>query len=121
MHVKKLMIAVGFAVFSSAALAADFEEGYEAANSADFKKAAAIWQNLAEQGNAEAQFNLAMAYHSDSAGQFNEKEAVKWYHKAAISGHPQAQEYLVVGYREGWYGLQKNESKANFWEQKLDQ
>ena len=120
MSLKKFIIALGFVSLSSVAMAADFKDGFEAAANSDFKKAAAIWQTLAEKGDADAQFNLATIYHSGSAGYMNEKEALKWYHKAASNGHYRAQEYLVVGYREGWFGLNKDESKAKFWEAKLN-
>lgn len=121
MNLKSLVVALGIASFSTISVAGEFQEGYEAAVNSDFKKAASIWQNLAEQGNPDAQFNLAMVYHSGSAGYMNEKEALKWYHKAASNGHYRAQEYLVVGYREGWFGLEPDESKARFWETKLNQ
>jgi len=115
-----MIIALGFVGASSMTFAADFQDGFEAAAASDYKKAATIWQDLAERGDAVAQFNLGAMYHSGAAGYMNEKEALKWYHKAAENGHHRAQEYLVVGYREGWFGLNKDESKARFWEQKLE-
>lgn len=111
----------GMACLSSAVFAGDKIDAFEAASQNDYRKAAAIWQHLAESGDAEAQFNLAMTLHSGSAGVLNEEQALKWYIKAAENGHFRAQEYLVVGYREGWFGLKKNESKARHWEAKLNQ
>jgi len=117
---KKTVVAAGlFGLslgFSSVTYSADYVDAYEAAASSDYKKAAAIWFDLAQQGDPEAQFNLGLSYHSGVGGNFNEREALKWYEKAAKAGHQRAQEYLAAGYREGWFGLQKNESKANFWE-----
>lgn len=38
------------------------------------------------QGNPQAQFNLALMYHSGAGVARNEAEAVAWYHKAAENG-----------------------------------
>ena len=118
---KKSIIALSLLGISSFAMAADFADGFEAATAQDYKKAASIWQTLAEKGDASAQFNLGMLYHSGIAGYMNEEEAVKWYQKAASNGNYRAQEYLTVGYREGWFGLKKDDAKADFWQAKLDQ
>ena len=119
MKFTKMIIALVLMSTSSALFAASFKDGYEAAQASDYKKAAQIWQRLAKQGNAEAQFNLASMYESGAAGVFNEKMAVKWFKKAAKNGSMHARQYLVVGYREGWFGLTKNESKARYWEKGL--
>lgn len=120
----KKVVAVGLMGFglslSAAAFSADYVDAFEAAENEDYKKAAAIWFDLAKAGNPDAQFNLALAYHSGVAGRFNEAEALKWYMKAADAGHQRAQEYLAVGYLEGWFGLEKNARKAKFWEEKLN-
>ena len=121
MKFKKTIIALGLLSASSVLLAADFKDGYEAAEASDYKKAAQIWQKLAEKGDPVAQFNLGAMYHSGAAGYMNEKLAVKWYKKAAKNGSERAREYLVVGYREGWFGLKKDETKARFWEKKLNE
>ncbi len=117
---KKTVLAVGLLGLSSVAFSADYADGFEAAASADYKKAAAIWFDLARQGNPDAQFNLALAYHSGVGGAFNEPEALVWYKRAATGGHRRAQEYLIIGYLEGWFGLERNVNKANYWEQKLN-
>jgi len=111
----------GLMSLSGVVLADAKVDAFEAATQNDYKKAAIIWANLAERGDAQAQFNLAMTYHSGTAGVLNEEKALQWYKKAAANGHPRAQEYLIVGYREGWFGLKKNESKARHWEAKLNQ
>ena len=118
--VKKVVMAVGLLAFSSVAFSADYADAFEAAQGGEYKKAAAIWFDLARKGNPDAQFNLGLAYHSGIAGSFNEPEALKWYKKAAEAGHQRAQEYLAVGYREGWFGLEKNLGKARYWEDKVN-
>lgn len=118
---RKTMMAFGLLSLSSLAFAGDFVDAYEAASAEEYNKAAKIWHSLAMQGNPDAQFSLAMVYHSGVAGPLDEKEAVKWYQKAANNGHVQAQEYLAVAYREGWFGLEKDLTQAEFWDAKLGQ
>lgn len=118
---KKVVIGLGLLSVASLSHGADFVDGYEAASAEEYEKAAKIWHSLAVKGNPDAQFNLAMIYHSGIAGPLDEKKAVKWYQKAATNGHVQAQEYLAAAYREGWFGLPKDTKKAAFWDAKLNQ
>ena len=53
----------------------------------------------AEQGHANAQYNLGVMY-EDGEGA-DDKEAVKWYRKAADQGHAFAQFNLGVMYHNG--------------------
>ena len=48
-------------------------------------------RTIAEQGQAEALFNLGMTYHNGDGVPRNDSEAAKWYRKAAAQGHPDAQ------------------------------
>lgn len=118
---KKAIIGLGLLSLGSLSHAYEFADGYEAASAEEYGKAAKIWHSLAVKGNPDAQFNLAMIYHSGVAGKLDEKQAVEWYEKAASNGHVQAQEYLAVAYREGWFGLQKDAKKADFWDAKSTQ
>ncbi|MCH5284490.1 MAG: sel1 repeat family protein [Akkermansiaceae bacterium] len=55
----------------------------------------------AMQGDAEAQYLLARAYQTGTAGApVDMEEAVRWYRQAAISGHPRAQCGLAKLYVE---------------------
>ncbi len=120
----KLVQAVGFSVLMGVGpsiLADDFAEGFYAAEQRDYKQAVTIWEPLAQQGHPDAQFNLGLLYHSGSNGKVFEKKAVEWYHKAAENGHLQAQEYLAIGYKEGWFGLKKSAQKATYWTKKIEE
>ena len=118
---KRAIVALGLLSLSGLSSAFEFADGYEAASAEEYDKAAKIWHSLAVKGNPDAQFNLAMMYHSGIAVQMNEKKAVEWYQKAASNGHTQAQEYLAAAYREGWFGLKKDAAKADYWDAKLNQ
>ncbi len=105
---------------TGSAWAGDFAEGFIAAENYDYPAAVKILGPLADQGDAAAQFNIALMYHSGSGVQANENEAVKWYTKAAKNGHRTAQEYLAAAYADGWFGLARDEKMARFWYSKLD-
>lgn len=104
----------------AAAHARSYNEGFLAAESGDFKSAVQQWGPLAEQGHAIAQFNLALMYHSGLGVDLNEAKAVEWYKRSAKNGYYKAQEYMAVGYREGWFGLPKDIKKAEYWEKQLE-
>lgn len=96
-------------------------KSFDAAEAGNFDRAVAIWKSLAEKGDAQAQFNLGLMYHSGLGLTQNEGEAVKWYQKAAEGGYSQARVYLVVGYEEGWFGLPQDQQKAYYWRGTLGQ
>lgn len=106
---------------AGASFANDYNDGLLAAESGDYTTALQKWEPLAKQGDPLAQFNLALLYHSGSGVQANEKTAVSWYHKAAENGYYYAQEYLAIGYQEGWFGLPKDAKQAKYWMQRLEQ
>jgi TPR repeat protein len=55
----------------------------------------------AEQGNAEAQYNLGKMYYDGDGVPQDSAEAVKWYRKAAEQGYAEAQSNLSDIYEEG--------------------
>jgi TPR repeat protein len=117
----QLFAAVFFFILSCATVNANpYNEGFIAAESGDYKSAVQYWMPLAKRGDALAQFNVALLYHSGLGVEQNESKAVNWYHKAADNGYYIAQEYLAVGYQEGWFGLPKNHQKAQYWLQRLE-
>jgi TPR repeat protein len=60
-----------------------------------------IYQSKANQGDADAQFNLALLYHHGVGTPQNSKQAVYWYAKAAQQGHVNAQFKLGSLYHDG--------------------
>ena len=115
-----LSAAMLFSVITFNAQAKDYNDGFLAAEGGDFNSAVQQWGPLAEQGHAIAQFNLALLYHSGLGVDLDEAKAVSWYKKSASNGYYKAQEYLAVGYREGWFGLPKDSKKASYWEKQLE-
>jgi len=58
-------------------------------------------QKAAEQGDADAQYDLATMYHNGEGVPQNYTEAMKWYKKAAEQGYVDAQYDLALMYLKG--------------------
>ena len=71
-------------------------------------------RKAAEQGLAEAQLVLGLAYTEGEGVPQNDKEAVKWVRKAAEQGLAEAQLVLGRFYAEG-ENVPKHDQKAYMW------
>lgn len=100
-------------------VAQNLGDGMEKARQGDYPAAFDTLHPLAQDGDAQAQFNLGLLYHSGMGVARDEAEAVRLYTASAEKGFPMAQEYLAVGYQEGWFGLPKDAKQADFWQQRL--
>ena len=78
--------------------------------SADIK----VLRKQAEDGDAVAQYNLAVMYRDGQGTPKNSTEAVKWFKKAAEQGLPAAQYNLGVRYANG-RGVQQDDAVAAMW------
>ena len=79
------------------------------------KKAAKYLRLAAEEGNAEAQYELGDCYLSGITGEGkNMIEAARWFRKAAAQGHAKAQYKLGLCYYYG-KGLPENKTEAGKW------
>ncbi len=68
----------------------------------------------AEQGEAQAQYDLAVHYANRRAGQLAADEAVHWLHQAAEQGHAEAQSDLGLLYHRG-LGVPRDPAEAAKW------
>src|SRR5690349_19977542 len=66
--------------------AGDFEEGMKFILDKDYTKAAEAFRRAADQGNVDAQFNLAVMYSKGRGVPQNNQEAAHWYRMAADQG-----------------------------------
>lgn len=71
----------------------------------------------AEQGDAEAQFQLGNKYRKGEGVRQDYEEAAKWFRKAADQGHAKAQNNLGVRYANG-QGVRKSFKEAVKWYRK---
>ena len=74
---------------------ADYQKGVAAAQSGDFATALREWKPLAEQGHADAQFNLGFMYDNGEGVPQNDKTAMKWYTLAAEKESQRLRKTLV--------------------------
>ena len=71
-------------------------------------------QRQAEEGDAEAQLDLAKKYYDGEDLDQDYAQAFNWFQKAADQGNDDAQYYLGMCYRDG-KGVKKDEKKAIYW------
>lgn len=72
-------------------VAQDSGRALEAYNRGDYTTALREWTPLADQGNADAQFNLGRIYENGRGVAQDYTAAVTWYRRAAEQGHERAQ------------------------------
>jgi TPR repeat protein len=80
-----------------------------------YEQAFPVCRKAAEQGNAKAQFNLAVMYDSGKGIRQDYAKAVKWYRKAAEQGNAKAQFNLAVMYDSGHGVLQSSAAAADWY------
>ena len=69
-----------------------YEKGWSVAQ--DYQEAVKWYRKAAEQGYAEAQYELGNCYEKGWSVAQDYQEAVKWYRKAAEKGHAKAKARL---------------------------
>ena len=89
-------------------------EGYDAFDRGDYRTAHRVWQRLAEQGDAGAQYNLGLLYHNGLGVERHRVTAAKWYVRAAEGGNADAQKAVGDLYMEGFWG-KRDYAKAAQW------
>ena len=77
-------------ILGSAPAAADVQAGVDAWGRGDYQTAISEWRGPADNGDADAQFNLGQAYKLGRGVPQDLVQAEKWYKKAADQGHMQA-------------------------------
>jgi TPR repeat protein len=83
---------------SLAAEAQTLTEAKTAIDAGDYAKAAQIYQELAAQGDAKAQYNLGLMYASGDGVAADQQQALNWFRQAAEQGLAEAQYRLGVIY-----------------------
>jgi TPR repeat protein len=93
------------------------DPGLQVGTTTEQKAWAEDLRHRAEQGNAEAQFNLSQNYMDGHAFKQSWAETVKWLRASADQGFPEAQANLGGLYYLG-KGVHRDYSQAVFWSQK---
>src|SRR5437868_2019979 len=89
-----LVTAALVVALSAPASAQNVKAGIEAWQRADYSAAVAIWRPLAENGDADAAFNLGQAYRLGRGVPTNLSAAKTWFERAARQNHVDAQTTL---------------------------
>lgn len=93
------------------------EEAKRCLNQKEYDKAVRIFQALADKGEVEAQYNLALCYDKGQGVPQDYSKAAHWYQKAADQNLPGAQLNLALCYDKG-HGVPQDYSKAVYWYEK---
>ena len=111
------IVATALLLTAMSAATADFTAAVSAYKRGDYATALRELRPLAEQGDAEAQYNLGVMYERGEGVPQNDRQAVFWYRKAAEQGDAEAQYNLGVMYERG-EGIPQNGRQAVFWYRK---
>lgn len=87
-----LLSALTGALTIAAPALADVKAGVDAWQRGDYRAAVAQWRDPAIAGDADAQFNMGQAYKFGRGVPADPAQAEEWFRKAALQGHPQAEE-----------------------------
>jgi TPR repeat protein len=94
--------------------AGPMEVGVAAHQRAEYAAAFSAFRELAEEGNAAAQFNLGQMYRQAQGVPRDVVEAARWYHRAAAQDDAQSQYNLGVMYYNG-QGVPRNFVFSHMW------
>ena len=101
--------------FASPVPAGTFEDAVAAYARQDYATALRLYRSLADQGQPDAMYNLALMYaQGQGIPQRNYAEAAKWFRLAASQGVADAQNDLSTLYRQG-QGVPQNYAEAAKW------
>ncbi len=117
MSIRKIAAILSFAAVLLApphSFGGALEDGSAALEQKDYNKAFSLLLPVAKEGNAFAQYNIAVMYAQGLGVEKNEAEAVKWYRKAAEQGDPDAQTNLGLMYANG-RGISQDYQEAMKW------
>ena len=97
---KKLMLMLGkilpLPFTANMARADDLDDALAALNNGDYATAFKLLKPLAEQGNADAQFNLGVMYQNGEGVLQDDKKAHMWFNIALANGSRKADEFIEI-------------------------
>ncbi len=122
-HTKRHRMLVGLLVgvvatplwASDPAQEAAYAQGHQAYKAAEYKRAMELLLPLAQQGHANAQYDVGRMYESGEGVAKDEALTLQWYRRSAEGGNPRAQYKLFAAYARGWGDVKKDEAEAGKW------
>jgi TPR repeat protein len=110
----RLVITLLFGLTSLLTIAGNLEEGITAYQQQDYQAALNAWNSAAQQGDADAEYNLGQLYRLGQGVKISYPAAQSYYLKAAKKNHPLAQLNLGTMYYSGKLGPDQEEN-AFYW------
>lgn len=93
---------------------AGFRDGLQAYYRLDYRTALKEWEELADEGNPGAQYQLGVMYYRGEGVAQDYGEAAKWFRAAANNGDADAQFNLGLMYSHG-QGVSQDFVQAHLW------
>lgn len=105
---RRIALAAALLLGLTAPALGDIDTGVDAFERGDYAAAYREWKPLADEGDANAQYNLgSMYYHVEQ----NYAEVIKWLRLSAEQGHASARHDLGAVYTSG-HGVKQSSSEA---------
>ncbi len=108
------LVPLGMLVIYAALVSCEDYRADKAYTHGDYKKAIEELRDLAERGEARAQYDLGLLYDKGQGVPQSDKEAFHWYHRAAEQGDARAQYNLGLMHVNG-QGVQRDYVEAYYW------
>ncbi len=96
------------------------QQAISAYETGDFVKAGQFWEPLANQGDAQAQYSMAVLYHKGQGRPADFGKALDWYRKAAEQNHVNSLFNLGVAYWEGRGVARDLQDAVQWWRRAAD-
>lgn len=112
---KYVLAAIATLMLSISSFAGTLQEGYEAVRNGNPEQGHAILQPLAENGDADAQYAVAVLYREGWGVEKNLETATGYYQKSAEQDHRDAMFEVGLMYQVGQGGLTKDYEKSAKW------
>ena len=94
--------------------AQDFEKGLDAYKAGDHETALQDWRPLADQGHAEAQYELGIMYAKGLGVTEDDAAALRWFRRAADQGNAQTEFFIGWMYVNG-EGVAQDHAESLRW------
>ncbi len=95
----------------------EYGRGLEALENHEYADAFEVFRELADQGDAKAQFQLAALYYQGLGTEQDDEAAIDWYQRAARQGNAEAQYSLGNMFLMG-KAVEQSDVKAAYWYEK---
>lgn len=105
-------IILALCIGTGVAAASDLEDAVSAMRSGDFAEAYCIMRPLADEGDADAQYNIGWMYLNGYGLRVNDSLALQWWSKASDQGHTDASFSIGMLYSLGDGEVPKDSEKA---------